>query len=75
MPEESGGEAREIVFTFRVGVFDNGGDGWEAQCDEADLLVTGVTSPRVLAEEVTEHFEGIARRMGEVRDPTGGASS
>ena len=70
MPEGSGQRTEELVFTFTVRVLNRGDDGWEAQCDEAGFQVTGVTSPRVLAEEVAEHFEGIARRIGEVRDPT-----
>lgn len=68
MSEEGGKRAGETVFTFYVGVLDRSGDGWEAQCSEADLRVTGATSPRVLAEEITEHFEGIAGQMGEVGD-------
>ena len=56
MPEESGKNAKKLVFTFEVSVLDRGGDGWEARCDDGDLHLTGIESQRLLVEKVKEHF-------------------
>ena len=68
MPEESGKDAKKLVFTFEVSVLDRGEDGWEARCEDGDLHITGIESQQLLVRKVKEHFLRIGDEMGPVGD-------
>ncbi len=68
MPEESGKDAKKLVFTFEVSVLDQGEDGWEARCEDGDLHITGIESQQLLVRKVKEHFLRIGDAMGPVGD-------